>query len=88
LDRQSGHALSENIPHYLNGMSAIWCHIGQMIDPKEPKDKDQFARLMAQIEVLRSRAVQEFARALQPAKRKQIVDNLRDVLSKLTGRKS
>jgi hypothetical protein len=43
---------------------------------------------MAQIEVLRSRAVQEFAKALPPQKRKQIADNLRDVLSKLTGRKS
>jgi hypothetical protein len=28
-----------------------------MTDPKEPKNKDQFARLMAQVEVLRSRAV-------------------------------
>jgi hypothetical protein len=27
-----------------------------MTDPKEPKDKDQFARLMAQVEVLRSGA--------------------------------
>jgi hypothetical protein len=60
----------------------------RMSDPKAPKDKDQFARLMAQIEVLRSRAVQEFTRALPPEKRKQIVDNLRDVLSKLTRRKS
>jgi hypothetical protein len=58
-----------------------------MTDPKEPKDKDQFARLMAQIEALRSRAVQEFAKALPPEKRKQMADNLRDVLSKLTGRK-
>jgi len=62
--------------------------MGGMSDPKEPKDKDQFARLMTQIEVLRSRAVQEFARALPPEKRKQIADNLRDVLNKLTGRKS
>jgi hypothetical protein len=63
-------------------------HIGYMIDSKEPKDKDQFARLMARIEVLRSRAVQEFAKALPPEKRTRMVDNLRDVLSKLTGRKS
>ena len=62
--------------------------MGGMSDPKEPKDKDQFARLMTQIEVLRSRAVQEFARALPPEKCKQIADNLRDVLNKLTGRKS
>ena len=64
----------------------IWRHIAGMADPKEPKD--QFARLMAQIEALRGRAVQEFTKALPPEKRKQLVDNLRDVLSKLTGRKS
>jgi hypothetical protein len=58
-----------------------------MTDPKEPKDKDQFARLMAQVEVLRSRAVQEFTKALPPEKRKQMAAKLRDVLSNLTGRK-
>jgi hypothetical protein len=63
-----------------------------MTDPKEPKDKDQFTRLMAQIEALRSRAVQEFTKAVPPEKRKQmkrkqIVDNLWDALRKLTGRK-
>jgi hypothetical protein len=74
--------------HQSTGTSPIWRHIRCMLDPKEPKDKDQFGRLMAQIEVLRGRAVQEFAKALPPQKRKRIVDNLRDVLSKLTGRKS
>jgi hypothetical protein len=59
-----------------------------MVDPKELKDKDQFARLMAQSESLGSRAVQEFTKELPPEKRKQMADNLRDVLSKLTGRKS
>ena len=39
---------------------------------------------MAQIEALRSRAVQEFAKALPPEKRKQMADNLPDVLSKPT----
>ena len=81
-------AASENIPNLRPGKSPFWRHIGRMTDPKEPKDKDQFARLMAQVEVLRSRAVQEFTKALPPEKRKQMVDNLRDVLSKLTGRKS
>jgi hypothetical protein len=58
-----------------------------MTDPKEPKDRDQFARLMAQVEVLRSRAVQEFTKALPPEKRKQMAAKLRDVLSNLRGRK-
>jgi DNA-binding MarR family transcriptional regulator len=57
-----------------------------MADPKGPKDTDQFARLMAQIEALRSRAVQEFARQLSPERRQQIVDALRDALNKLRGR--
>jgi hypothetical protein len=42
---------------------------------------------MAQVEVLRSRAVQEFTKALPPEKRKQMAENVRDVLSKLTSRK-
>jgi DNA-binding MarR family transcriptional regulator len=57
-----------------------------MADPKRPKDTDQFARLMAQIEALRSRAVQGFARQLSPERRQQIVDALRDALNKLRGR--
>jgi hypothetical protein len=61
--------------------------MGRMTDPKEPKDRDQFARLMAQVEVLRSRAVQEFTKALPPEKRKQMAAKLRDVLSNLRGRK-
>jgi hypothetical protein len=61
--------------------------MGRMTDPKEPKDRDQFARLMAQVEVLRSRAVQEFTNALPPEKRKQMAAKLRDVLSNLRGRK-
>jgi DNA-binding MarR family transcriptional regulator len=59
-----------------------------MSDPKEAKGKDQFARLMAQIEALRSRAAQEFTKALPSEKRRQIVDALRDALAKLTARKS
>ena len=47
----------------------------------------QFARLLEQVEALRSCAVQEFTKALPPEKRKQMADNLRDVLSKLTGRR-
>jgi hypothetical protein len=51
------------------------------------RTNDQFARLMAQVEVLRSRAVQEFTKALPPEKRKQMAAKLRDVLSNLRGRK-
>lgn len=59
-----------------------------MVDPKDPKNADQFARLMAQIEALRSRAVQEFAKQLPPVRRQEIVDALRDGLNKLRGRKN
>jgi hypothetical protein len=43
---------------------------------------------MAQLDVLRSRAFEELAKALPPEKRQQIADTLRAALSKLTGRKS
>jgi DNA-binding MarR family transcriptional regulator len=56
-----------------------------MADP--PKEPNQFARLMAQIDALRSRAAQEFAKQLSPERRQQIVDALRDALDKLRGRK-
>jgi hypothetical protein len=64
------------------------CHIEHMIDPTPPKGSDQFARLMAQLDVLRSRAFEELAKALPPEKRKQIADRLRDALKRLTTRKN
>jgi hypothetical protein len=59
-----------------------------MADPKDPKDANQFARLLAQIDALRGRAVQEFAKQLPPVRRQEITDILRNALNKLRGRKS
>ena len=59
-----------------------------MADPKGPKDTNQFARLLAQIDALRVRAVQDFAKQLPPVRREEIADILRDALNKLRGRKS
>ena len=59
-----------------------------MADPKGPKDADQFARVLAQLDALRSRAVQEFAKQLPRVRRQEIMDALRDALNKLRGRKS
>jgi hypothetical protein len=59
-----------------------------MVEAGPPKGSDQFSRLMAQLDVLRSRAFEELARALPPEKREQIADTLRAVLSKLTSRKN
>ena len=59
-----------------------------MADPKGPKETNQFARLLAQIDALRGRAVQEFAKQLQPLRRQEIADILRAALNKLRGRKS
>jgi hypothetical protein len=56
-----------------------------MTDPKEPKDKDQFTRLMAQIEALRSRAVQEFTKAVPPEKRKQIARRTGPIFGSFSG---
>jgi hypothetical protein len=64
------------------------CHIENMADPNPPKGSDQLSRLMAQLDVLKSRAFEELAKALPPEKRKQIADRLRDALGRLTGRKS
>jgi hypothetical protein len=60
-----------------------------MADPKTPtpKQPDQFARLTAQIESLRSRGAQELARQLSPERRQQVVDALRDAVNKLRGSK-
>ena len=64
------------------------CHIEHMVDPNPQKGSDQFSRLMAQLDVLKSRAFEELAKALPPEKRKQIADRLRDALGRLTSRKS
>ena len=64
------------------------CHIEHMVDPNPPKGSDQLSRLMAQLDVLKSRAFEELAKALPPEKRKQIADRLRDALGRLTSRKS
>jgi Spy/CpxP family protein refolding chaperone len=63
-------------------------HIDAMVEPGDQKHRYDFARLLTQIEELRSRAVQEYAKRLTPEQHKKIVDSLRDVLNKLTGRKS
>ena len=55
-----------------------------MVDRNPPKGSEQFTRLMAQLDVLRSRAFEELAKALPPEKRKQIADRLRDALNRLT----
>jgi hypothetical protein len=62
-------------------------HIAGMVEPDDPKQRYDFARLLTQIEALRSRAVQEFAKRLPPDQHQRIVDSLRDVLNKLTNRK-
>jgi len=59
-----------------------------MADPKSPKDTNQFARLLAQIDALRGRAVQEFAKQLPPVRGQEIADIFKDALNKLRGRKS
>ena len=59
-----------------------------MVEPHDQKQKYDFAKLLTQIQELRSRAVQEFAKRLPPEQHKKIVDSLRDALNKLTGRKS
>jgi hypothetical protein len=59
-----------------------------MAEAGPPKGSDQFSRLMAQLDVLKSRAFEELAKALPPEKRKQIADRLRAALTKLTSRKS
>jgi hypothetical protein len=59
-----------------------------MADPKSPKNTNQFARLLAQIDALRGRAVQEFAKQLPPVRGQEIADIFKDALNKLRGRKS
>jgi len=83
-----GHGLVENFPNDLATTSVLRCHIACMVDPNPPKGSDQFTRLMAQLDVLRTRAFEEVAKALPPEKRKQIADRLRDALNRLTSRKN
>ena len=59
-----------------------------MADPKGPKETNQFARLLAQIDALRGRAAQEFAKQLPPVQRQEIADILRAALNKLRGSNS
>ena len=59
-----------------------------MVEAGPPKGSDQFSRLMAQLDVLKSGAFEELTKALPPEKREQIVDALLDALSRVTGRKS
>ena len=72
----------------MTSTDVLRCHIEVMAEATPPKGTDQFSRLMAQLDVLRSRAFQELAKALPPEKRKQVADTLRDALSRLTSRKS
>ena len=82
------HGLVENFPNDPAETSMLRCYIERMVDPSPPKGTDQFARLIAQLDVLRSRAFEEIAKALPPEKRKQIADRLRDALNRLTTRKN
>jgi hypothetical protein len=55
-----------------------------MGEEQQSRERYQFARLLTQIEVLRGRAVQELVNRLPPERREQIMDRLRDIVSKLT----
>ena len=55
-----------------------------MVEAGPPKGSDQFSRLMAQLDVLKSGAFEELTKALPPEKRKQIADALLEALSRAT----